>query len=80
MNKKVKIKMIILIAITILIIFIIEGIPLIISKMPKELITVIIISLVGLIIEVNSNFAMITPIGLIQRIFEPVGKMFLTNL
>jgi hypothetical protein len=64
----------------VLIICIVEGIPLIKAEMKKELITVVIISLVGLVIEINSNLAMITPIGLIQKVFEPIGRMFLTNL
>lgn len=72
--------MIALTLLAVLIICIVEGIPLIKAEMKKELITVVIILLVGLVIEINSNLAMITPIGLIQKVFEPIGKMFLTNL
>lgn len=72
--------MIALTLLAVLIICIVEGIPLIKAEMKKELITVVIILLVGLVIEINSNLAMITPTGLIQKIFEPIGRMFLTNL
>jgi hypothetical protein len=64
----------------VLIICIVEGIPLIKAEMRKELITVVIILLIGLVVEITSNLAIITPIGLIQKVFEPIGKMFLTNL
>lgn len=72
--------MIALTLLAVLIICIVEGIPLIKAEMRKELITVVIILLVGLVVEISSNLVMITPIGLIQKIFEPIGKMFLTNL
>lgn len=58
----------------------IEGIPLIRAKMRKELTTVIIILFVGLVLEINSSLFMITPISLMQKIFEPIGRAFLTNL
>jgi hypothetical protein len=64
-------KLLILLAIPI---FLFEGLPLIREKSWKELIAFSILIGVSLVLGVGKIFGMPTPVELLHRIFEPVGR------
>jgi hypothetical protein len=63
------------IILAVLLIFLLEGIPLIKNKMRNELIAVVVLLLIALGLQICKSSNMITPIDIIKKIFEPVGKM-----
>ncbi|AZV58336.1 hypothetical protein [Clostridium sp. AWRP] len=59
---------------------ILEGIPLVKKKMWKELSCVVILLIMALFFQVSINLGMATPIDLIEKLFEPIGKTFFNKL
>lgn len=58
----------------------IEAIYLIPKGMKKELTAVAIILSIAVFIQISNGYGMDTPIGLIRRLFEPIGKAFFNRL
>lgn len=59
---------------------ILEGIPLVKKKMWKELLCVGFLLIMALFFQIGNNLGMATPIDLIEKLFEPIGKTFLNKL
>lgn len=72
--------MIIILIITVLLIFLMEGITLIKKKLWKELTTVGFILFIAIFLEIGENWAIITPINLIKKFLEPIGRLYLNQL
>jgi hypothetical protein len=66
--------MIVLIA-AILLIFIFEGLPLIKKKMWKELAAAGLLIILAVFIQISQSLNILTPIDILEKIFEPVGKI-----
>lgn len=69
-----------IIVISILLICILEGIPLMKKKMWKELLSVGSILLICLSLQIGKNLGIMTPINLIEKLFEPLGRTFFNKL
>ena len=63
-----------------LLIGLIEGLQLIKKKMWKELMTVGFILSIAMFLQISKDLGMITPINLLEKLFEPIGKIFLNKL
>jgi hypothetical protein len=59
----------------IFLIFFFVGVPLIKKKTWNELTVVIVLLMAALTVQLCKSLNMITPIGIIEKIFEPVGKI-----
>lgn len=70
---------VILIIITILA-GVIEGVYLIPRGMVKETIAAEIMLLIAIVLQITSRLGIIIIIGLIEKVFSPIGKMFLEKL
>jgi hypothetical protein len=57
-----------------------EGIPLLKKRMWKELLCVGFLLIMSLFFQTSKNLGMATPIDLIEKLFEPIGKTFLNKL
>lgn len=60
----------------VLLIGLIEGVPLIKKKMWKELMTVGLLLSIAIFLQISKDLGIITPINLLERLLEPIGKMF----
>ncbi|MFA6941542.1 MAG: hypothetical protein WCQ54_11300 [Clostridiaceae bacterium] len=72
--------MTIILIITALLICLIEGVPLIRKGMWKEFTTISFLLFIALFIQIGVKLGMPTPIDLIEKLFMPIGKMFLKRL
>lgn len=58
----------------------IERLYLVPKGMKKELTAVIIISAITVFLQIGSGLGLSTPIGLIQKLFEPIGRTLFNRL
>lgn len=72
--------MIIIVIFAVLLIFLLEEIPLIKKRMWKELTTAGLILLIAIFLQIGKDLGLITPINLMRKLFEPIGKIFFTQL
>lgn len=72
--------MIIILIISVLFIYLLEGVTLIKKKLWKELTTVTIILSIAIFLEISKNLGMITAINLIEKFLEPIGRLYLNKL
>ena len=72
--------MTIILIITVLLIGLIEGVQLVKKKMWKELMTVGFILSIAMFLQISKDLGMITPINLLEKLLEPIGKVFLNKL
>ncbi|QXE18664.1 hypothetical protein [Clostridium sp. 001] len=57
-----------------------EGIALVKKKMWKELSCVVILLIIALCFQTSKNLGMATPIDLIEKLLESIGKIFFNKL
>lgn len=69
-----------IVVIAAVIICLIEGILLSKKAMKKEFITVCILLFVSVLIQLGKNFGIMTVPEIIEKLLEPVGKMYLKRL
>lgn len=59
---------------------VIEGVYLIPRGMVKETIAAEILLLIAIVLQITSRLGIIMVIGLIEKVFSPIGRMFLEKL
>lgn len=69
-----------IVIISVFLIGIFEGIPLAKKKMWKELLCIVTLLIMALLFQTSKNLGMATPIDLIEKLFEPIGKTFFNKL
>lgn len=72
--------MIIILVITVLLICLFEAAPLTKKKLWKELFTVLCIVSIAIFLEISKISGVITPIKLMENLFEPIGRLYLNQL
>jgi hypothetical protein len=65
----------VILILAVFLIFLFEGIPLIKKRMWNELTTVVLLLLIAAIMQIGKSLNMASLINIIERLFEPIGKM-----